>query len=583
LRQQLEAIRTQAKRRAAEYLATIGFNKDAGSWRGDLNLGDHGNVAVRLTLPESFPDCLPSIHVDRTRLPRRVPHVEKSGKLCLAPTTGFLVDAEDPEGILRDALEIARRTLQRGLAGAEDEDFKREFLAYWGGKAELLADCHASGRAREISLFTTERKIHSGTSNETVGVLADTDGSAEKLTGLVGGVVSHRGTGFFLPLADPFAPPDFDEVLSTRDILHRVRALCSHESWSEFTLWLGHPVLPAVVLLSMPNGESHAVFAVRFDEVPSSARKQAMRGFRPGRVPAYRELQFAQAQPVTRIRVVRYDAAFLLPRGGALETLQSKTVAVVGCGSVGSYAIERIASAGVGHLRLVDAEALESCNLYRHALGIGYVDVNKAEGMSQAIQTRYPHVETQFRPEAIEAVLQNDPDFVLTADVILVALGEETLELRLNELLGPQKPRVHAWLDPLGIGGHVLATAITPGPGCLRCLFERQEAHGLVNKASFAQPGQSFQRSFAGCSGTFTPFSGIDADRTAVEAARLIARILRGQEAENLLVSWFGFAEDFEGAGFTLSARARRFQPGDCKRRTDFATPGCPHCGNWQA
>jgi molybdopterin/thiamine biosynthesis adenylyltransferase len=333
----------------------------------------------------------------------------------------------------------------------------------------------------------------------------------------------------------------------------------------------------------MPNGESHTVFAVRFGGVPQSSREKAMRGFRPGRVTAYRELTFAQGQPVRRTGVVRYDAAFLQPRGGALESLQSKTVAVVGCGSVGSHAIERIASVGVGHFRLVDPESLESCNLYRHALGIGHVGLNKAEGMSRAIQARYPHVESLFCAMGIEAVLENDPNFVLSADVILLALGEETLELRLNELLGPQKPRVHAWLDPLGVGGHVLATALKRGPGCLRCLFERQEAHGLVNKASFAQPGQRFQRSFAGCSGTFTPFSAIDADRTALEAAKLIVRILRGQENQNLLVSWFGFPDDFEAAGFALSARARLFQPGDCRRTADFGTPGCVHCSNWHA
>ena len=34
--------------------------------------------------------------------------------------------------------------------------------------------------------------------------------------------------------------------------------------------------------------------------------------------------------------------------------LQNATVVVVGCGAVGSYAVEALARAGIGHLRLVD-------------------------------------------------------------------------------------------------------------------------------------------------------------------------------------------------------------------------------------
>jgi hypothetical protein len=580
-KEQFQEVRSQAAQETSQYLIGIGFRSNETGWQGQLNLGDQGVVDIRLTLPDCFPDGMPNIWIDRGDLRRRVPHVERSGKICIAPSTGVLLDADNPSGIIRDALEVAKRTLERGLAGANDEDFLREFLAYWNGGEALLTACNPSGLAREISSFCMERK--QGEESIQRVILADTDNDAKRLIYLMRGIVGERMRSFFLPMASAFPPPDFDEVLTTQDTLEMLHAHSSIESWRLFQKWLRLTILPSIILIAMPNCGRHTMFAVLLTAAPAESRKRASRGFRPGKLPAWRELQFAQAQPVKRVGVERFDPAFMLPRGGALESLQHKTVCVVGCGALGSFAIERIASLGVGHLRLLDPEPLVSGNLYRHALGIVDVGVNKAKAMSDAIQAHYPHVEAQFRAEGIETVLQSDPDFILSADLILITLGDETLELRLNQLLGPKKPRIHAWLDPLGIGGHVLATAVNGRPGCFRCLFSRDEHTGLANRASFVRPGQVVQTSLAGCSGIFTPFAAIDADRTAIEAARLIAKILRGQEGHNhLLVSWLGDTEDFTQAGFTLSIRARQFQPSDCKKTTDFLAPECPHCQTWR-
>jgi hypothetical protein len=104
----------------------------------------------------------------------------------------------------------------------------------------------------------------------------------------------------------------------------------------------------------------------------------------------------------------------------------------------------------------------------------------------------------------------------------------------------------------------------------------------MTNIAAVAEPGQLFLKTMDGCSGAFTPFAGIDADRTAIEAARLAARILSGKETRNQLVSWYGDPEEFEQAGFRLSKRANMFHQGECKSATDIADPECPHCGRSQ-
>ena len=43
----------------------------------------------------------------------------------------------------------------------------------------------------------------------------------------------------------------------------------------------------------------------------------------------------------------------------AMEKLQKATVMVVGCGAVGSFAIEALARSGVGHIVLIDFDTVE--------------------------------------------------------------------------------------------------------------------------------------------------------------------------------------------------------------------------------
>ena len=577
----LDEIRSEAKAAAARFLENEGFVADGNVWGRPLTLANQANVPIRLQLPPRFPDDLPVITIDRAILPHRIPHVEKTGKLCLAPATGVLLDATNPEGIIRDSVERARTLLHDGITRANAGDLEKEFLAYWKGeeKETLLADCQVCGPARELALVRIRSWHKSGLKAR--DVIVDNESAGLSLIDLLGGVVQSRKSVFFLPIDTSFVPPDFDDIPTTSQILDILRKRSSKATWSTFERWLGRSVLPVTMVVSMPASEAPCLFAIRIGEAQANRKDRNVPGFRAGNAPASMELAYTKRHSIGKLNVERFDLPFLLRRGGAMESLSTRTVAVIGCGSVGSHAVERLASLGISRFRLIDAEALASQNLYRHALGAEYLEVNKAVGLGEVLRKKYLHIDVQSRPHDIGKVLTQEQDFVLSADLILVALGDETVELRLNELLGARLPRVHAWLDPLGLGGHILATGLPKQRGCFRCLFDLHEVHGLQNGASFARAGQQFQKSFAGCSGSFTPFSAIDADRTALEAARLATRILEGKEERNVLVSWFGDTEDFEKARFELSKRAQLFNIGDRRYSLDFTVRDCPHCKEW--
>jgi tRNA A37 threonylcarbamoyladenosine dehydratase len=67
----------------------------------------------------------------------------------------------------------------------------------------------------------------------------------------------------------------------------------------------------------------------------------------------------------------RFGRTELLVGADGLQRLAEATVAVFGLGGVGSYAVEAIARAGVGHILLVDFDVVEVSNLNRQLFALG--------------------------------------------------------------------------------------------------------------------------------------------------------------------------------------------------------------------
>lgn len=563
-------------------LVARGFERgDDGTWSGTLDCGEHRAVPTKVRLPEGFSGVIPEIFVERSALARRVPHIERSGKVCVAPTTGVLVDAANPRGVIAEALERARALLVKGLSGSDEDDFTKEFLAYWepGAEGIVWTTCNPSGQSRPIKQVAITRTFRD---KDTVILLADSSNDAQAWTSKIGRRIARRGEAFFVELQSAFIPPDFEEKLSTAKVMEIIRTHATPQTEREVRAWLAGQHLPATIMMSMPLNDPYAgrvVIVVRLEQAVGELARRAHKGFRAGHVPANWEIRFTHETPVIKFHIERFDSDYLLTRGGASGSLYPKTVAIIGCGSVGSHVTERLASLGVGRLRLVEPKVLRAANIHRHALGVSYVGVNKALGMKAELGLRFPHIEVECREERVERVLKKDSDFIIGADLVIIALGDENLELRLNDMLGHRVRRLHVWVEPLGVGGHVLATGVGPGSGCYRCLFDVDPSHGIYNRSALAAPGQNFQRTFSGCSDTFTPFASIDADLAALEAARFATGVLLKEETNNLLVSWRGSAVTFCQAGFLLSARGTAFRDGERRREDRFVRSDCISCG----
>lgn len=559
--------RPHAVAAAEAKLVELGFKKDEKSTWLQEEPVEGGVLALQVILGKEPSHSLPQIFVDRKRLPRRVPHVERDGKICLPTRERVLLDAGDPASIVGEAVALAKNVIQDGLSGRLDCDFRQEFMAYWGSgaKEKALWPIPIPSEPQEIVLTTIR-----GTNDcEKLSWIGTTLEEVRTWAKRVSRDVGSFGNAFFIPLATAFDPPDFEDW-TFREFLQVFETTQSVDVVATLTGWLSQQDTPATLFFSLPgvDGNDVVIAGMRF---PRGKKLKDN---------AFDDITSRLDDRIERIEVERIDPNFLTARAGSSVGLHGKTVTIVGCGAVGSQIASQLALLGVGRLQLVDGQTLESENIHRHFLGLRHLGKFKAVAIASELRLKYPNIQTVARPFTVEELHERDPAFLWCSDLIIFSTGDHNLELQFNSLLLGGPPRIHTWLEPLGIGGHAVAVGVGGPKGCFECLFKATDGAPLSNSAAFAAPIQSkdFGKSMAGCAGTFVPFSAIDAIRTATEAANLAISLLGGTHTNNQRVSWFGDPETFGKEGFNLSSEAKSLEPGTILRSETVGRSDCESC-----
>jgi adenylyltransferase/sulfurtransferase len=124
--------------------------------------------------------------------------------------------------------------------------------------------------------------------------------------------------------------------------------------------------------------------------------------------------------PLTDEQLDRYARHIILKEiGGAGQMkLLGATVAVIGAGGIGSPAIQYLAAAGVGRLRLIDDDVVSLSNLQRQTLfATGDVGRPKVDVAHERVAAMNPDVTTEAIAGRIDA--QNAQTLLEGADAIL--------------------------------------------------------------------------------------------------------------------------------------------------------------------
>ena len=155
---------------------------------------------------------------------------------------------------------------------------------------------------------------------------------------------------------------------------------------------------------------------------------------------------------------------------GQRRLLQSRAL-IVGCGALGSAHAESLARAGVGHLRLVDRDFVESSNLQRQTM---FTERDAAERTPKAIAAAN-HIrditsDIEVEPEIADVNNSNIERLIKDCDVLLDGTDNFATRYLINDAcVKHQLP----WIYGAAVGSYGVTMTIRPHrTACLRCVFE---------------------------------------------------------------------------------------------------------------
>lgn len=191
---------------------------------------------------------------------------------------------------------------------------------------------------------------------------------------------------------------------------------------------------------------------------------------------------------------------------GQRKLLDSK-VLLCGCGALGTVLANHLVRGGVGHLRLVDRDFIETSNLQRQVL-FDEQDVAENLPKAEAGARKLRAINSSVTVEPVVADVDRTNIEALAGDVDLILDGTDNFEVRylINDVavkLG--KP----WVYGGAIGSYGQSMTIIPGQTpCLRCVFEAAPAAGETGTCETA--------------GVLGPVVNVIASIQAVEAFKLL-------------------------------------------------------------
>lgn len=274
--------------------------------------------------------------------------------------------------------------------------------------------------------------------------------------------------------------------------------------------------------------------------------------------------------------IKRQDHSYLVKRTGSQPL--HKHVVIVGCGAIGARVAEHLALAGVEKLTLIDDDFFSPDNLGRHVLGKSAIGKRKVDELAKLLKERMPGINVVPKSSLIQKILASSNE-VQSADVIVLATGNSVIERSIIRSAFQHHWRallVSTSVEAGGLGGH--AISMQPGtPGCLDCLYWDPDTLRPATRlrTSLIAPDQKVTRQLTGC-GAFTPYSALDATRTATLA---VERVLSNDVGYAL---WVGEAQLAKLEGITASHTYDALIHGRISSNFSppmYTRPGCPCCG----
>ena len=348
----------------------------------------------RITLAHEFPDDLLRTPVFRIvdGYEGKLAHVgvERDGALgevCIGDPDSTAVNTDRPELVYLKTVQQHIEVLTRLIQDPEYNRVEqlREFDAHWTilcrnerGQVNELFVLWDGQQVEELQVFRPRRE-KSGSDLRDIPIALPDARQPEwvrRPADLARRQVIGKALGVRLHSVDP-PPATREDLLAWYfGAIDRIDE-AGTRGWQRWVRRKGRRDYWVVFSSPIPNGEI-TKFAIHW------------RSKSAGTLPRFEEQVEIGRWTATPYRVRSLSRESLVPRGGGVLDLETKSVLLVGCGSVGSELALRLTSAGIGRLTISDPDIFSENNLYRHVLTLPDIGRFKTGALAGRIAFKHP-------------------------------------------------------------------------------------------------------------------------------------------------------------------------------------------------
>lgn len=146
-----------------------------------------------------------------------------------------------------------------------------------------------------------------------------------------------------------------------------------------------------------------------------------------------------------------------------------KLVAIVGCGSVGSFIADELARAGVRKFLLIDGDVVEWKNITRTTYGHADVGCSKVTALGRHLMSIFPDIEVTTYADEIKNLRPRFKELLENVDLVISALDDPSATGVIDRYCyALSVPCVFVGIYRKAYGGEVIAVepGVTPCMGC---------------------------------------------------------------------------------------------------------------------
>ena len=176
--------------------------------------------------------------------------------------------------------------------------------------------------------------------------------------------------------------------------------------------------------------------------------------------------EYPEAQSADNSRGADWRARLegLVPR-----SIEGKHVAVVGCGSVGSFIASELVRTGVRQMTLADPDTVDWPNLTRTVYGHGDIGRSKVEALANHLKSIFPDIAIRSFRSPIQELLKNFNENFQGVDLVIAATDDPAANGSLDRFCyWHGVPIVFVGLYRAAKGGEVIVTIPNRTP-CFHC------------------------------------------------------------------------------------------------------------------